>query len=357
MDSRVARNASRSCRQTGSARARSRIDFVEAEIAKTSFPGFTTRVDAFLASTFMVLAPEHPLVRTPVAGTDREQEVMEFVRKVTSEDIAVRSAEDTEKQGIFTGKYAINPINDEKVPIFLADYVLMEYGTGAIMAVPGHDQRDFDFAKKYDIPITVVDSEPRPAARRRYHASGLRRDGSMVNSGQFDGLHNREAMEKMADYLESIGKGRRTVHYRLRDWLISRQRYWGAPIPMIYCEKCGLQPVPAQDLPVLLPEDVEFKPKGESPLATSDEFVHAACPACGGDARRETDTMDTFVDSSWYYMRYLSPHDEKRRSTRSRQQMAAGRPVHRRHRTRHPPPALFALLYEGAAGSQDCRLP
>jgi len=287
------------------------LDFVEAESGKL-IKCFTTRVDTLFGATFMVMAPEHPMVKELVAGTDREAEVMEFVREVAREDIATRSAEETEKKGIFTGKYAINPINGEKAAIYLADYVLMEYGTGAIMAVPAHDQRDFDFAKKYGLPIKVVIQNRDHPLDAETMTEAFIEDGVQVNSGQFDGLPNRTAMEKMADYLEQIGKGRRAVHYRLRDWLISRQRYWGAPIPIIYCHQCGTQPVPQSDLPVLLPENVEFRPAGESPLATSEDFVNTTCPKCGDKARRETDTMDTFVDSSWYYLRYLSPHDEER---------------------------------------------
>jgi leucyl-tRNA synthetase len=287
------------------------LDFVESESGEI-IKCFTTRVDTLYGATFMVMAPEHPMVRKLVAETGREQEVMEFVRKVAREDISVRAAEGTEKKGLFTGKYAINPINGEKVAIYLADYVLMEYGTGAVMAVPAHDQRDFEFAKKYDIPIKVVIQDSANPLDAATMTEAFVEDGTQVNSSQFDGLPNREAMEKMADYLEEIGNGRRSVHYRLRDWLISRQRYWGAPIPIVYCDNCGLQPVPESDLPVLLPDDVEFRPAGESPLATSEEFVHTTCPECGGKARRETDTMDTFVDSSWYYLRYLSPHDEEK---------------------------------------------
>jgi len=287
------------------------LDFVESESGKI-IKCFTTRVDTLFGATFMVMAPEHPLVKELISGTDREKDVMEFVRKVAREDIAKRSSDDTEKEGFFIGKYAINPINGEKIPIYLASYVLMEYGTGAIMAVPAHDQRDFEFAKKYHIPIRVVIQNPEEPLDGETMTGAFEEDGIEVNSGQFDGLSNREAMERMADYLEEIGKGRRTIHYRLRDWLISRQRYWGAPIPIVYCDSCGIQPVPVEELPVLLPEDVEFKPTGESPLAASEQFVNTTCPKCGGKARRETDTMDTFVDSSWYYLRYLSPNEDKK---------------------------------------------
>ncbi len=274
---------------------------------------FTTRVDTLCGATFMVMAPEHLMVPKIIQGAANRQEIDDFITSVRAEGKAVRSAEEVEKRGIFTGKYAINPMNDEKIPIYIANYVLMEYGTGAIMAVPAHDERDFQFAVKYGIPVRVViqdEEDPIDEATMEHAFEG---DGTLVNSGQFNGLHNRdEGMDRMTDYLESIGKGRRRVHYRLRDWLISRQRYWGAPIPIVYCEDCGIVPVNEKDLPVLLPDEVDFKPKGKSPLATNEEFVNTTCPKCDGKARREVDTMDTFVCSSWYFLRYLSPKDEEK---------------------------------------------
>ncbi|MGI6285291.1 leucine--tRNA ligase [Neomoorella humiferrea] len=271
-------------------------------------PVFTTRPDTLYGVTYMVLAPEHPLVMKLAAGTPQEGAVAKFVEAARYLSDLDRTATEKEKEGVFTGAYAVNPINGERVPIWTANYVLMEYGTGAVMGVPAHDQRDFEFARKYDLPIKVVirprDGELDGAAMTEAYVE----DGIMVNSGPFNGLANREGIVKVIEYLEKTGKGRGRVNYRLRDWLISRQRYWGAPIPMIYCDRCGLVPVPEEDLPVLLPEGVEFKPTGESPLKNCPEFVNTTCPRCGGPARRETDTMDTFVCSSWYFLRYTSPH-------------------------------------------------
>ena len=215
------------------------------------------------------------------------------------------------KEGVFTGAYAINPMNGEEVPIWIANYVLMDYGTGAIMAVPAHDQRDFEFARKYGLPIRVViqgEDTPLDGADLTEAYEG---DGKMVNSGLFDGLSVEAGKAAVIDYMEKNGIGSRAVNYRLRDWLISRQRYWGAPIPIVYCQECGIVPVPEEDLPVLLPEDVEFKPSGESPLNYVSSFYETTCPGCGGKARRETDTMDTFVCSSWYFDRFCSPHEDK----------------------------------------------
>ncbi len=268
---------------------------------------FTTRADTLYGATYVVLAPEHPLVGKLVKGTDREQIVGAFVESVKAQSRILRSAEATEKTGVFTGKYAVNPINGERLPIWLANYVLMEYGTGAIMAVPAHDQRDFEFAKKYNLPIKVVIQNPEQPLDASTMTEAYIGEGVQVNSGPFDGIPNTEGMDRIADYLEKMGKGRRRVHYRLHDWLVSRQRYWGAPIPIVYCDSCGAVPVPEKDLPVLLPEEVEFRPTGESPLARCEEFVRARCPRCSKPARRETDTLDTFVCSSWYFLRYLSP--------------------------------------------------
>ena len=272
---------------------------------------FTTRPDTLYGSTFMVLAPEHPLARSLSVGTSQEQIVLDFVNKVGLQEKAVRTDEATEKEGVFTGKYAINPLTKEQIPIWVANFVLMEYGTGAIMAVPTHDQRDFEFAKKYDIPLRVVIQPPDEALSEDTMTEAYVDEGILVNSGQFNGINNKEAIQKITEYLAEQGIGKATVNYRLRDWGISRQRYWGNPIPMIHCDECGTVPVPYEDLPVILPEDIEFSPQGGNPLLQVPEFLHVDCPKCGKSARRETDTMDTFVDSSWYYMRYTCPkYDE-----------------------------------------------
>ncbi len=272
---------------------------------------FTTRPDTVFGVTYMVLSPEHPLVDQISAGTEQEAAVKEFVHRMQFVSDVARTSTDTEKEGIFTGAYAINPMNSEKIPIWIANYVLMDYGTGAIMAVPAHDQRDFEFARKYDIPIKVViKSEDTPAEGKELTAASTG-SGVMINSGEYDGLSNEEGKKQIVSFLDSKGIGEATINYRLRDWLISRQRYWGAPIPIVYCEDCGTVPVPEKDLPVLLPEDVEFKPSGESPLTYVQSFYETTCPKCGKKARRETDTMDTFVCSSWYFARYCSPHNSE----------------------------------------------
>ena len=269
-------------------------------------PIFTTRPDTLWGVTFMVLAPEHPLVEK-VTTPDRKAEVEAYVAAARRMSDIERESTEREKTGVFTGGYAINPVNGERVPIWIADYVLMTYGTGAIMAVPAHDQRDFEFAKKYGLPIRVVIAPPGWEGEELEEA--YTGEGIMVNSGPFDGTPAPDpAIRKVTEWLEEQGIGKFAVNYRLRDWLISRQRYWGTPIPVVYCEKCGIVPVPEEDLPVILPEDVEFKPTGVSPLTYHEEFLHTTCPKCGGPALRETDTMDTFVDSSWYQYRYLSPH-------------------------------------------------
>ncbi len=271
---------------------------------------FTTRPDTLWGVTFMALAPENPLVEQLVTD-DRREGLKEFLSKVSQQDRFIRTAESAEKEGYFLGRHAINPVNGERVPIYAANYILMEYGTGAIMAVPAHDQRDFEFAKKYGLPIKVVikpkdgsDLDPDKMEK------AFTEKGILVNSGSFNGLTSEEAIPKIIEWLEEKGIGKRSVQYKLRDWLISRQRYWGAPIPVVYCEKCGIVPVPEDQLPVKLPFDVQFKPTGQSPLTYHEEFLHTTCPKCGGPARREVDTMDTFVDSSWYYLRYINPHLE-----------------------------------------------
>lgn len=269
---------------------------------------YTTRVDTIFGVSYVVLAPEHPLVKELVAGTEYEKDVQAFIDKMKGLNEIARTSNETEKEGLFTGAYCINPYSGEKVPIWIANYVLLEYGTGAVMGVPAHDERDFEFATKYQMPIRrVILPEGMPSeAKDEPVKEANHEDGVMVNSGEYDGMNNREAMEKMRDKAEQDGFGERKVNFRLRDWLISRQRYWGAPIPMVNCEHCGIVPVPQEQLPVLLPDDVVFK-AGENPLATSESFKETTCPQCGGKAQRETDTMDTFMCSSWYYLRYTDP--------------------------------------------------
>ncbi len=266
---------------------------------------FTTRPDTLFGVTFMVLAPEHPLV-AKLTSPERKAEVEEYVARSRRQTEIERLSTEKEKDGVFTGAYVINRVNGEKVPIWIADYVLLSYGTGAVMAVPAHDERDFAFARKYDIPIRVVIAPPDWQGGELEEA--YIEPGTMVNSEQFNGMPSQQGIEAMCDFLEENDRGGRTVTYRIRDWLISRQRYWGAPIPMIYCEKCGIVPVPEKDLPVLLPEDAEFKPTGESPLKYNEKFVNTTCPQCSSPAKRETDTMDTFMCSNWYFLRYTSPH-------------------------------------------------
>lgn len=270
---------------------------------------FTTRVDTIFGATYMVLAPEHPSISKLIMTVANKNQIQEFIQKARSQSKTERSSLEIEKEGIFTGRYVINPVNSKKIPLWIANYVLMEYGTGAVMAVPAHDQRDFDFAKKYSLPLETV---IKPKTQNSESGMAYEGDGVLIDSMQFDGLDNRQAMEKIADWMQEKNIGRRKVHYRLRDWLISRQRYWGAPIPIIYCDKCGIVPVPESNLPVLLPDNVKFKPTGDSPLKEIPEFANCKCPKCKGSARRETDTMDTFVDSSWYYLRYLCPKDNKK---------------------------------------------
>lgn len=271
---------------------------------------FTTRADTLFGVTYMVLAPEHPYVMELVKDTEFEKPVMEYLDKVQHMNDIERTSTTNEKTGVFIGKYAVNPVNGKKVPIFISDYVLMGYGTGAIMAVPAHDQRDFDFAKKFDLDIIPVVNSEDPDVDVNHLKEAFDAEGTMINSGKFDGLNNRKAIAVMIDWLEDTGIGKKTVNYRLRDWLISRQRYWGTPIPMIYCEECGWVPEKEENLPVMLPTDVEFTGKGESPLTTSKTFAECTCPRCGKKATREMDTMDTFLDSSWYFLRYCDPRNE-----------------------------------------------
>ena len=266
---------------------------------------FTTRPDTLFGATFFVMSPEHPAVEK-ITTPERSEEVSAYVEKAARMSEIDRTDATREKTGVFTGAYAVNPASGEKIPVFIADYVLMGYGTGAIMAVPGQDERDWEFAEKYNLPIIRTVKPPEGFDGKWYLG-----DGPAINSAFLDGLHVEDAKKRMIEWLEEQGKGRAAVTYRLRDWLISRQRYWGTPIPIIYCDSCGTVPVPEKDLPVLLPEDAEFMPTGESPLKRDPDFYNTECPSCGGPATRETDTMDTFVDSSWYWYRYLSPHHDQ----------------------------------------------
>jgi leucyl-tRNA synthetase len=270
-----------------------------------SFEVFTTRPDTIFGMTFCVLAPEHPLVDSLITGSDLEAKVRAYVEKASRASDIERMAEGG-KSGVFTGAYAINPVNESRVPIYVAEYVLMGYGTGAIMAVPGQDQRDWDFATRHGIDI-IRTVEPPPD----WDGEAYTGEGITINSGFLDGLQQAEAIERIIEWLVGHGIGRATVSFRLRDWLISRQRYWGSPIPMVNCEECGLVPVPRDQLPVLLPHIEDYMPKGRSPLAGDDDFVNTTCPNCEGPAKRETDTMDTFVDSSWYYFRYADAHNDQ----------------------------------------------
>lgn len=284
--------------------------FFEIEELNIKISIFTTRIDTIYGATFVALAPEHPLVDELVKASPKGDEIRAFVEEAMRESEIDREALGRPKKGIFTGFYAKNPFNGEKVPVWIADYVLMEYGTGAIMGVPAHDQRDFEFAKQYGLPIRVVikpiDGDLPDDLKEAYEGDGL-----MVNSGPWSGLPNREGIERMADWLKERGLGDKKVNYRLRDWLISRQRYWGAPIPVVYCDNCGIVPVPEEELPVILPLDVNVLEGGATPLPYHERFVNTRCPKCNGPAKRETDTMDTFICSSWYYLRFTSPWTDK----------------------------------------------
>jgi leucyl-tRNA synthetase len=298
------------------------------------YPVFTTRPDTLFGATFFVMAPEHPDVLRLVEGTPQEQAVRDYINHALTESGEERGSLEKQKTGVALGRTVTNPVNGEHIPMYVADYVLMEYGTGAIMAVPGHDERDHAFARAYDLPIRrVIEGVPEDGGDTRSgaphgggHPEGTRQagengregglpyigDGPLVNSHpDFDGMGNREALTAIVRWLDREGKGHASVNYRLRDWLVSRQRYWGCPIPIVYCERCGLQPIPAEQLPVVLPDIEDYAPRGRSPLASAEEWVATECPACGGPARRETDTMDTFVDSSWYFLRYCDAHNEE----------------------------------------------
>ena len=266
------------------------------------YPVFTTRPDTLFGATFFVMAPEHPDVLRLAAGTEHEQAARDYVNRTMTESAEERGTAERPKTGVPLGRTVTNPVNGEQLPMFVADYVLMEYGTGAIMAVPAHDERDFAFAQAFGLPITrVIGGE-----EDELPYTG---DGPMVNSGVFDGMHNREAYQAIVEWLDREGRGHASVSFRLRDWLVSRQRYWGCPIPVVYCDGCGIVPVPENELPVELPEIEDYQPKGRSPLATAEDWVNTRCPRCDRPARRETDTMDTFVDSSWYFLRYCDARD------------------------------------------------
>jgi leucyl-tRNA synthetase len=269
---------------------------------------FTTRPDTLYGATFMSIAPEHPLAKTLPRGTSQEGAVKAFVEKTLKEDKFTRTSESYEKEGVFTGRYCINPLTGFRMPIYVANFVLYDYGTGAVMAVPSHDQRDFEFAKKYGLTIIVVIQPEGEQLDADTMEAAYEGEGVLVNSEQFNGMKNTEAMQGITEHLRSLGRGEATINFKLRDWGISRQRYWGAPIPVVHCEKCGTVPVRKEDLPILLPEGVTLTGTGESPIAQVESFVNTTCPKCSGPARRETDTMDTFVESSWYFIRYCSPN-------------------------------------------------
>jgi leucyl-tRNA synthetase len=278
------------------------------------YPVFTTRPDTLFGATFFVMAPEHPDVPRLVEGTPQEQAVRDYVNHALTESGEERGSLEKQKTGVALGRSVVNPVNGERIPMYVADYVLMEYGTGAIMAVPGHDERDYAFARAYDLPIRrVIEGPPNPSPGGGGDDEGLPHagDGRLVNSHpDFDGMSNREALTAIVRWLDREGKGHASVNYRLRDWLVSRQRYWGCPIPIVYCDSCGMVPVPAEQLPVVLPDIEDYAPRGRSPLAGAEDWMATECPSCGGEARRETDTMDTFVDSSWYFLRYCDARND-----------------------------------------------
>ncbi|GAA5344483.1 leucine--tRNA ligase [Planifilum fimeticola] len=286
-----------------------KVTFTLPELDDEQVTVFTTRPDTLYGVTYLVLAPEHPLVDRLIAGKEKEGEIRAFIERMRKESEIQRTAADAEKVGMDTGAVARHPLTGEEVPVWIANYVLMDYGTGAVMGVPAHDERDFQFAKKYGLPIRRV-IRPRDGELEEPLAEAYTGEGVLADSGPFDGMDNREAIRAISEHLAEKGLGGPAVTYRLRDWLISRQRYWGCPIPVVYCDSCGTVPVPKEELPVLLPEDVVFDGK-RNPLTTSESFVRTTCPSCGGPARRETDTMDTFIDSSWYFLRYADPKNDR----------------------------------------------
>jgi leucyl-tRNA synthetase len=269
---------------------------------------FTTRADTMFGATFFALAPEHPLLPKLVAGLPEEQEALDYVRRTAAHSFAER--EEKERDGAFTGRYVTNPVNGERLPIWVADYVLMEYGSGAVGGVPAHDDRDYEFARKYDLPIRTV-IVPADGSEPELPYVVKTEEAKLANSEQFTGLAAPEGAKQIVEWLGRHGRGRAAISYRLRDWLISRQRYWGCPIPVVHCPACGIVPVPEDELPVLLPEIDDYAPKGKSPLAAAGDWIRVPCPQCGGEARREADTMDTFVDSSWYFLRYSDPRNDR----------------------------------------------
>jgi leucyl-tRNA synthetase len=282
------------------------------------YPVFTTRPDTLFGATFFVMAPEHPDVFKLAAGTEHEQQVHDYVNQAITESVELRGDVDKPKTGVSLGRTVTNPVTGEQIPMFVSDYVLMEYGTGAIMAVPAHDQRDYDFAKAFDLPIRQVvapaagddDGDAEAAMQQGQAFVSHTANEQLINSGQFSGMNAVEGQRAIVEWLDREGNGHFSVSYKLRDWLVSRQRYWGCPIPILYCDKCGMVPVPEDQLPVELPEVEDFQPRGRSPLAAAEEWVNTRCPQCGGHAKRETDTMDTFVDSSWYFLRYCDARND-----------------------------------------------
>ncbi|MDD3839069.1 MAG: leucine--tRNA ligase [Clostridia bacterium] len=273
---------------------------------------YTTRPDTIFGVSYMVLSPEHPIVPELMKNNDRREEMQEFIEKVSSMNSIARTSDDAEKIGVFSGRYVINPLNGEKVPLYLANYVLMDYGTGAVMGVPAHDQRDFEFAKKYNLPIVPVIQPKEDNIDLDNLEHAFEAEGILINSGKFNGLDNNTAIKEIIKFLEQNKSGRQKTNYKLRDWLVSRQRYWGVPIPIIYCDKCGIVPVPEDQLPVELPIDIKFTGKGKSPLSECSEFINTTCPVCGSSAKREEDTLDTFVCSSWYFFRYADAKNDKK---------------------------------------------
>ncbi len=284
------------------------IDFLYEE---QKLPVFTTRPDTIFGVTFMAIAPEHPLTQSFLQTEGEDSKLYKFCQKVMTQDNSHRTAEDKEKEGIFTGRYCINPVNGDKVEIWITNYVLMDYGTGAVMAVPAHDTRDFLFARKYNINIKLVVQNEEKNLEPSTMQEAFIEDGTMVNSAQFDQMNNRQCLEQIADWIDKQGYGKKSINYKLRDWGLSRQRYWGNPIPVVYCEKCGTQLVPDEQLPVLLPDDVQIGKTKQNPLLSAKKWLKTTCPKCGGEATRETDTMDTFVDSSWYFARYCDSQNQQ----------------------------------------------